>query len=95
MKLLPTCREVRERLTDYSEGSLSFRERVSVRMHLLLCVACNAFYRGLRAVPGVARFLLGPEPPPPPPEAAKALEASLRRIGDHGRDAGTRRITPR
>ena len=80
MKLLPSCREVRERLTDYSEGSLGFRERASVRLHLLLCAACNAFYRGLRALPGVARFLLGPEQPPPP-EAGRALEGALRRIG--------------
>jgi hypothetical protein len=84
MKLLPTCREVRERLTDYSEGSLSLRERASLRMHLLLCTACSTFYRGLRALPGVARFLLKPEQPPPA-EATQALEGALRRLGGHHR----------
>ena len=79
MKLLPSCREVRERLTDYTEGTLSFRERVSLRMHLLICSACNAFYRGLRALPGVARRLSGPEQPPPP-EAARALAEALRHL---------------
>jgi len=82
MKLLPSCREVRERLTDYAEGSLTFRERAAIRLHLLLCSACDAFYRGLRKLPGVARFFLGPEQPPPP-EAAQALEGALRRIGGH------------
>jgi anti-sigma factor ChrR (cupin superfamily) len=82
MKLLPSCREVRERLTDYAEGSLTARERASVRMHLLLCFACAAFYRGLRALPGVARFLLAPEDPPPA-EAAQALRGALDRLGRH------------
>jgi anti-sigma factor RsiW len=84
MKLLPSCREVRERLTDYAEGGLSFRERASMCLHLLLCSACAAFHRGLRALPGAARLLLGPEQPPPA-EAARALEVTLRRIGGPGR----------
>jgi anti-sigma factor ChrR (cupin superfamily) len=79
MKLLPSCREVRERLTDYTEGSLTFRERASMGLHLLLCSACAVFYRGLRALPGVARLLLSPEDPPPA-EASRALQDALRRI---------------
>jgi anti-sigma factor ChrR (cupin superfamily) len=82
MKLLPSCREVRERLTDYAEGSLTFRESASMWVHLLLCVACAAFYSGLRRLPGVSRLLLGPEQPPPD-EAAQALAGALRRLGGH------------
>jgi hypothetical protein len=48
-------------------------------LHLLLCSACAAFYRGLRALPGVARLLLSPEDPPPA-EASRALQDALRRI---------------
>jgi len=81
MKLLPSCREARERLTDYAEGSLSVRERLSLRFHLLICSACATFYRGLRNLPGVARFLLGPEPPGP--ETERALEAALRQLREH------------
>jgi len=80
MKLMPSCREVREHLTDLSEGSLRPRERASMWMHLLLCSACLAFYRGLRALPGVARLLLPPEAPPPA-EAVRALQGALGRIG--------------
>jgi predicted anti-sigma-YlaC factor YlaD len=79
MKLLPSCREARERLTDYAEGSLAPRERAALWYHLLICSACNAFYRGLRALPGVARRLSGPEQPPPP-EAARALAEALRHL---------------
>ena len=82
MKLLPSCRETRERLTEYSEGALPVRERVLLWMHLQMCSACSAFYRGLRAVPGVARFLLTPEEPPSA-EGAEALSAAMRRISRH------------
>ena len=77
MRLMPTCREARERLTDYTEGTLTFRERLSLRFHLLICSACATFYRGLRALPAVSRFLLGPEPSA---EAGQALESALRQL---------------
>ena len=80
MKLMPSCREVRERLTEYSEGALPLRERLALRFHLLLCAACNRFYQALKALPGVARLLLAAQTLPPPPEAQAALEAALRRI---------------
>jgi anti-sigma factor ChrR (cupin superfamily) len=82
MKLMLSCREARERLTEYSEGALPFRERVPLWLHLLICTACAAFYRGLRAVPGVARFLLAPEDPAPD-EAARALASALRHLSEH------------
>jgi anti-sigma factor RsiW len=80
MKLMPTCREVRERLTDYAEGVLTRRERAAIWLHLRVCAACAAFHRGLRALPGLARGLLGPAGPPPA-EAVAALEGALRRLG--------------
>jgi len=81
MKLMLSCREARERLTDYAEGALPVRERIRVWLHLVICSACKAFYRGLRAVPGVARFLLAPEDPPPT-EAAQALASALRHLSE-------------
>ena len=82
MKFLPSCRQTRERLTDYSEGALPLRWQVLLWMHLLICSACTAFYRGLRAVPGVAKFLTTPEEPPLA-EVNEALSAALRRISQH------------
>jgi anti-sigma factor ChrR (cupin superfamily) len=81
MKLMLSCRETRERLTEYAEGALPVRERIRVWMHLLICSACAAFFRGLRAVPGVARFLLAPEDPAPD-EAARALANALRHLSE-------------
>jgi hypothetical protein len=80
VNLLPSCREVREHLTDYSEGALPLRERVALRLHLLLCGACADFFRGLKALPGMAKTLLAHQPEPPPPAAFKALEGALRQI---------------
>ena len=79
MKLMITCREARERLTEYTEGSLPWRARLELRLHLLVCGACAAFYRGLRALPGVSRFLLEPGQETPD-EALRALEGALERL---------------
>jgi anti-sigma factor ChrR (cupin superfamily) len=79
---MPSCREAREHLTEYAEGALSWRERLSLRLHLLLCGACNAFYRSLRGLPGLARLLLAHPEAPAPAEAVQALENVLRRLGN-------------
>jgi anti-sigma factor ChrR (cupin superfamily) len=80
VKLIPSCREVREHLTEYAEGALPLRERLALRLHLLLCEACRAFNQGFQALPGIARFLLAHREEPLPPEAVRALEGALRRI---------------
>jgi anti-sigma factor ChrR (cupin superfamily) len=85
MKLIPSCREVREHLTEYAEGALPLRERLALRLHLLLCDACRAFHHGFQALPGIARSLLAHREESLPPEAARALEGALRRIGERAR----------
>jgi hypothetical protein len=89
MKLMISCREARERLTEYSEGTLSFRSRLELRLHLLVCGACAAFQRGLAALPGVARNLLAPGLDVPD-EALRALEGALKRLRG-SRDEGSSR----
>lgn len=80
MNLLPSCREVQDHLTEYSEGALPLRERIALRLHLLLCRACDDFFRGLQALPGLVKVLLAHQSEPPPPGALKALEVALRQI---------------
>ena len=80
MRLLPSCREVREHLTELDEGALPWWQALALRFHLVICSACSGFQRGLRAVPGMARFLLGPVEAAPPAEAVQALEQVMRRI---------------
>ena len=80
MKLMPSCREVRERLTELDEGAVPGWERLALRFHLLICSACHGFHLGLRALPGVARRLLEHPAGAPPAEAVQALEQVLKRI---------------
>lgn len=76
MRLLPSCHEVQHDLTDYLEGTLPFRRRAGIWLHLLLCRVCAGFLRGIRALPGLGRALLAA--PAVPPEAAdRALARTL------------------
>ena len=79
MRLMPTCREGEARLTDLSEGALPLRERLGVRLHLLLCRACRSLDRGLGALPGLSKRLLGPTAEVPS-EALVALENARKHL---------------
>ena len=43
-----TCQQVTARATALLEDELSFRERLSIRLHLAMCVHCRRFLRQLR-----------------------------------------------
>ena len=51
MRLIPSCREVSELLSQAQDRPLTWRERFAVHVHLPLCVACRNF----RAQLGVLR----------------------------------------
>jgi len=42
--MLPKCRDMTELSTDYAEGALSWRGWLGVRLHLVLCSMCRAYY---------------------------------------------------
>ncbi len=75
MSLLPTCREVQTELTDYTDGALSFPQRLGIWFHLLLCRVCAGFRRGLEALPSLGKVALAP--PKEIPEAATKALASV------------------
>ena len=61
----PTCRDMSELATGYMEGSLPWRLRLGVWVHLRLCGMCRAYYdqlAKLRRLLGRGGALPGPEP---------------------------------
>ena len=52
-----TCQELAERASDHLDGALSFRQRLAVELHLVICPNCRAYMRQLRATLGLARRL--------------------------------------
>lgn len=49
------CRQVAEHVSAMMDGELSLRERLSVRMHLLMCVHCRRFQRHLHSMVSALR----------------------------------------
>lgn len=43
-----TCREVLARGSSYVDGASSSREKMALRMHLLICGHCRKFIRSLK-----------------------------------------------
>jgi predicted anti-sigma-YlaC factor YlaD len=44
------CRNVTALASDHLDGVLPFRQRVAIRLHLLMCVHCRRFARQLHAL---------------------------------------------
>jgi hypothetical protein len=42
------CRDVSAMATDFMEGSLSWRQRQAIRLHLAVCRGCRAFMQQMR-----------------------------------------------
>ncbi len=59
-----TCREIAELITDYLDGSLTFRERIGFQLHLGLCFACRNYLRQMKYTIATLRQL-PPDPVPP------------------------------
>ncbi|WDR06300.1 zf-HC2 domain-containing protein [Devosia rhodophyticola] len=38
-----TCKELGERASDYLDSEMNWRDRVSVRLHLMMCKHCRAY----------------------------------------------------
>ena len=64
-----SCKALVAQSSDYLDGQLKLRQRLSVRAHLALCVNCRRFIRQLRLSQAVLRQL-------PPGESAE-LDAEL------------------
>ena len=62
------CRDFTAKATELMEGTLGWRQRLAMRLHLAVCDACRAF---LRQMHDAVRLLaaLPPKPPTPGTEA--------------------------
>jgi predicted anti-sigma-YlaC factor YlaD len=45
-----SCRDVTALASDHLDGVLPLRQRMAIRLHLLMCVHCRRFARQLRAL---------------------------------------------
>lgn len=84
------CREAEEFLDSFLEGSLSFREKLSFRLHLSVCRECRAYladYKATRGLVKEAESLSESATTEMPEELVRAILAS-RRVPRHPPDEG-------
>jgi hypothetical protein len=53
--ILPTCKEVHALVSEGMDRDLSLSERLRLRVHLLMCVACRRFGRQMVLLRGAMR----------------------------------------
>lgn len=57
-----TCRQMSERASDIVDGHASWRERLSARLHVVMCVHCRRYFRQLRLVIATLHKMRRPHP---------------------------------
>ena len=67
-----SCRDVVQLLGTDAIGQASLRQRVAVRLHLMMCRHCRAYQRSLRRLASLARQMI--------PEAAVAADRRAQEV---------------
>lgn len=73
-----SCKELVAHSSDYLDGQLRLRERISVRTHLAVCSHCRRFIRQLKLSQAVLRQL--------PDEAIPELDALAEKLARQRRE---------
>jgi predicted anti-sigma-YlaC factor YlaD len=72
--MMMTCQQVAKSVTDFLEGSLSWKDSIRYRIHLWLCLGCRNFLRQMKyTVKTLQQFPRNPIP-------LKKREALLRQF---------------
>ncbi len=71
-----TCRQMSERASDIVDGQASWRERVSARLHVMMCDHCRRYFRQLRLVIATLHRMRPPHPEADTKRVLDALEKS-------------------
>jgi len=83
-----TCEQATARATALLEGELGFRQRLSIRLHLAVCVHCRRFYRQMRHL--VARLRIQERELPVSEQlVAQIVNAIQRERSDAGESSGS------
>ncbi len=67
---MKSCKELTALMTDFTEGRLSFMERVAFHMHIGMCSSCRNYLKQLKEVQGSLGEL---EPVPMPADIKDEL----------------------
>jgi predicted anti-sigma-YlaC factor YlaD len=63
-----TCQEVTAKASQSVDGELGVRDRIAVRLHLMMCVKCRLYYKQFKALVTSLSGGTRTEPEPPSPE---------------------------
>jgi hypothetical protein len=74
---LPTCKELAPRMSATLDQTLSLRERIELKLHLMICEWCARYQQQLHLLREASRHYSAP-PEDGPPAASPALSAEAR-----------------
>lgn len=89
LRITPTCKDITRLLSDSMDRNLSLRQRIDIKLHLIMCVWCERYKRQLLFLRDALRHSLayieetGVSPTPSlPPEARERIKRALSGKGE-------------
>lgn len=80
MSLMPSCKEITERSSDYLDHKLSLWQRLRFRLHTFICVNCKQYVQNLKltiATLGVIGKTPEASPPAVDPQQVQNIVSQL------------------
>ena len=89
LRRLPACKQIVKVISESMERKLSLRERITVKLHLWICLWCVWYLEHLNLMRDTVRTKASQEPnldssslPPLSPEARERMKLRLSRLND-------------
>lgn len=90
MKLMISCKEAAEMMSEAQDQSLPFMRRMALKFHLSMCYGCRRYKKQLQIIRDLARgYLTGIERTKPPearelpPETREKIKSALKNHHNH------------
>jgi flavin-binding protein dodecin len=69
-----SCKSIVHQASDFADKNLSWREVLSIKMHLLICVHCRRFMKHFKTTIKVGADIAQQQDKPSPTEITKVLD---------------------
>ena len=77
-RVMPSCRDVTRLVSESMDHDLSWRKRLTIRLHVALCALCRRYERQLHLLRQGARRYGDPEAHPSAPQLSSAAKQRLK-----------------
>jgi len=86
LRVMPSCKDVSLLISENMDGNLSFRQRLSIRIHVSMCRLCRRYQKQLHLLRDGTCSYADPDTNTAAQSLSPEARARLEKVLDHARD---------